>query len=557
MSADSFDAVSLGIMWDRLIGIADEAFQSLVRSSFSTIVRESYDLSWLLFDHEARAVAQGRFSIAPFTGTGPATLAAMLRRFPAETLKPGDVLITNDPWIGTGHVNDVNVVRPIFRGDRLVAFTLSSTHLPDIGGIGHSAVAREVFEEGLWLPICKLFDAGRPNELLFEIIRTNVRVPEQTIGDIMANVSGGEVGGRRILEFLDEYQLDDLTGISRAICNQSEAIARDALREIKQGTYHSKLQVEGLSGPITLACAITIADGDAHIDFTGTDPVVAAGVNVPLCYSAAIARYSMKCIFTPHMPNNEGSVRPVRVSAPANCILNALPPRATSGRHAIGHFVNTLVFNALAEAVPERVYADPGMLNTLNFQGIHPDGTKITSVFFAAGGYGAMSQLDGASTIPAPSNINGQSSEIWEETMGMSVVKRELLPDSGGPGEFRGGLGQRIVLRNDTGHPLTMFPIALRTRFPPRGLQGGGNGALRSCWINGLQIDPYARHVMQAGDCIEVREAGGGGFGDPRQRSSTAVMNDLAEGFITGEAARNVYGVDPATGNRVARGGLR
>ena len=553
MNDDRFDAVSLGIMWDRLIGIADEAFQSLVRSSFSTIVRESYDLSCLLFDHEARAAAQARFSIAPFTGTGPATLAAMLRRFPPQTLKPGDVIVTNDPWIGTGHVNDINVARPLFRNGRLVGFTFSTTHLPDIGGIGHSAVGREVFEEGLWLPICKLFEEGRPNELLLDIIRTNVRVPEQTVGDIMANVSCCEVGGRRLVEFLDEYDLDDLKGISQAICNQSEAITRNALREIKAGTYRSELKVEGPSGPIKLACSVTIADGSAHVDFAGSDPPVPSGVNVPLCYSTAIARYSIKCVSTPHLPNNEGSVRPVRVTAPKDCILNAQPPRATSGRHAIGHFVNILIFNALAEVIPDRVYAEPGMLNTLNFQGIHPDGGKITSVYFAAGGYGAMRGLDGASTIPAPSNINGQSSEVWEETMGMTVVKRELLPDSGGAGRFRGGLGQIIVLRNDTGHPLTMFPIALRTQFPARGLQGGGDGALRRCWINGVEIDPYARHIMQPGDRLEVHEAGGGGFGDPRERDRERMLQDLAEGYITREAARDVYGFDPE-GSRVAAG---
>lgn len=323
----AYDPIALGIQWDRLIAIADEIINALVRTSFSTNVRESYDLSCVVFDRHGRSIAQGAYSVPSFTGTAPATLAHMLSRFPPANLRPGDVIATNDPWMGTGHLFDVNVMQPVFRGDELVGYTMSITHLPDIGGAGFSATAREVFEEGLRLPIIRLARGGQVDETWIELIRTNVRVPEQTIGDLMANVTCTNVGARMLLEFMDEYGIDDLTPLADAILAQSERAIRDELRRIPAGVYANAIDIEGHAEPLRLACRITIADGEAHADFSGSSGAVPAAINVPLCYTRAMTCHAIKCLTTPKIPNNEGSVRPIRATAPEGSILNPLPPR--------------------------------------------------------------------------------------------------------------------------------------------------------------------------------------------------------------------------------------
>jgi len=383
------DAVSLGIYWDRLIAITNEVLSTLVRTSFSTNVRESYDLSCMLFDVKGRLIAQGDYSVPSFTGTAPATMRAMLERFPPDTLKPGDVIATNDPWLGTGHLFDINVMRPVFMDGRLVGFTFSITHLPDIGGLGFSAIAKQVYEEGLRLPICKLVEAGQLNNFLFDVIATNVRVPEQTIGDLHANISCNEVGARLLVDFMREYGIEDLTPLSDAIIASSEGNLRSSILEIPDGSYQHEMKIEGMGAePITLAIKIDIVGEEIHADFTGTSDVIPMGINVPLQYSTAFVVYAIKCLTTPNVPNNVGSVTPITVSGPENCILNARPPHPTGGRHVVGHFVSSLVFGALAQALPERVQAESGMLNLINFQAVHPDGKGISSIYFASGGYG-------------------------------------------------------------------------------------------------------------------------------------------------------------------------
>ena len=316
----SYDTIALGIQWDRLISIADEIINSLVRTSFSTNVRESYDLSCVVFDARARAIAQGAYSVPSFTGTAPATLAAMLERFPPESLRPGDVIATNDPWIGTGHLFDINVMQPVFRSGHIVGYAMSITHLPDIGGAGFSAAAREVYEEGFRIPVTKLCREGRPDELLLELVRANVRVAEQTIGDLLANVSCTTVGGRMLNEFMDEYGLETIEPLADAILEQSERAIRDEIARLPRGTYRNRIDLEGQEGPLTLSCEIKLADGEVHADFTGSSASIPWAINVPLCYTRAMTCYAVKVLTTPRIPNNEGSVRPIHVSAPAGCI---------------------------------------------------------------------------------------------------------------------------------------------------------------------------------------------------------------------------------------------
>ena len=542
MGDRTFDAVSLGIMWDRLVSLVDEIVSTLVRTSFSTIVNESYDLTCVVLDAEANSIAQGTFSVPVFIGSAPITLRHMLKRFPAETLRPGDVLITNDPWLGTGHLYDITMVRPVFRKGRVVAYTLSITHLPDIGGSGFGSSAAEVYHEGIRIPICKFYEEGRRNDLLVEIIRTNVRVPEQVMGDVMANVACNEVGGRELLAFMDEYGLDDLTALSRAIRGQSEAAMRAKIRELGQGTYRNQIQVEGFDGPCDYVVRIDVKDDNVAFDFTGTSGCVRAAVNVPFCYTNAMALHAIKSLLLPNIPNNAGSIAPISVFAPPGCILNAQPPFATGGRHAMGHFVTPLVYGALAQALPDRVQAGSGMMNLITFQGTRRDERPFSTLYFAAGGYGALDGLDGWCTLPHPSNMAAVPVEVWETLTHTTIESKRLVPDSGGPGRWRGGLGQEVVLRNDTGHPIVTLGMGNRTMFPAQGLFCGGDGTLRTHAIDGQQVHAKGRNELAPGQRMRIVEAGGGGFGDPAARARAAVAEDVAQGYVSRQAARDIYG---------------
>ncbi len=538
----SYDPIALGIQWDRLISIVDETINTLVRTSFSTNVRESYDLSCVIFDSRGRSLAQGTYSSPGFTGTAPPTLAHMLDRFPPETLKPGDVIMTNDPWMGTGHLFDVSVVQPAFRGNELVGYILSITHLPDTGGAGFAATAREVYEEGLRFPICKLVNEGKIDEFILSMLRTNVRVPEQTIGDLLANVTCTTVGARMLNEFMDEYDLENIKHLADAIVAFSERAIQDELKMIPDGTYSNEMLIEGYDDPLLLACAVVVSEKRVKIDFAGTAKQVSAAINVPLCYTKAMALYAIKTLTTPKIPNNQGSISPISVDAPVGCILNAQPPFATGGRHIVGHFVVPLIFGALAEALPNRIQAESGMLNLMNVQGTTREGEGVSSIFFASGGFGALKNLDGASCRPSPSNITGTPVEVWENLTGTLIHSKALLTDSGGPGKFRGGLGQRIEIRNDSGHPMTISLLAARTKFPPQGVLGGKPGRVRSVYVNGEIVHSMGRYILKPGDSIVSFEAGGGGYGDPLDRDPQLIQNDIELGYVSNEAAEKEYG---------------
>jgi N-methylhydantoinase B len=541
----SYDAVSLGILWDRLISISNEIERTLVRTSFSTIVRENLDLACVLFDAKGRSLGQGAYSQPSFIGTSAQTIRHMLAKFPPETLKPGDVLITNDIWQGTGHMFDVNVLCPAFRNGKIVGYAISVSHLPDIGGRGFSAQNANMYEEGLRIPITKLIKQGRINDELIDIIRANVRVDEQVIGDIMANVTSTEVGCRRLVEFMDEYGIDDMTPLADAILAQSERAMREQIAALPDGVYRNEMRVEGPEKPVKLACTVTIAGNRLAVDYAGTDPTVPAAINVPLCYTRALTAYSIKSLILPHVPNNEGSVGPIEITAPPGCAVNALPPSATAARHLIGHFLAPLVYGAMAPAVPDRVQAAPAFTNILNLAGTHRSGENFATLYFTAGGLGAMDGLDGLTTTPAPSNMKVLSTEVVEQKTSLRVIERTLIPDSGGAGKYRGGLGARYVLRNDTGGPVTAIGLGRRAEFPALGLQGGGSGTLRSYLINGESVYVRGRYTLKPGDRVEVRDAGGGGFGDPRARDRARLLDDVRQGFVSREAAVSVYGLDP------------
>ena len=554
----SYDPVELGILWDRVCSIADEIVSALVTTSFSTMVRESGDLSCMVFNGDGASLAQGSFSVPSFTGTGPPTMRHMLRRFPPAALEPGDVVITNDPWMGTGHLWDINVMRPVFRKGSLVAFTLSVTHLPDIGGGGYASTGTEVFAEGLRLPIRKLMRRGVMDEELMELILANVRLPEMVQGDILANIACNEVGGRLIAEFMDEQGLDDLGPLSRAIIARTETAMRGRIAAMPDGTYRNRIPVEGIEDPIGLECAVTIRGSSIAYDFAGTTPALPRAINVPLCYTRAFCNYATKVLTIPELPNNEGAANPISLSAPPGCILNAQHPSPTAGRHVIGHFVAPLIFGALAPVLPDEVQADSGMLSQLSVRGETREGRGVSSLFFAAGGFGALRGADGHDATPGPSNMIGSPVEIWEDVTNMTVLHKRLIPDSGGPGEWRGGNGQEISLRNDTGRPMDAAVFSSRTEFAAQGLDGGAPGALRDTLINGERVHAKGRYTLAPGDVVTTREAGGGGHGDPRRRSAEQVLRDVAAGRVTPEGALRDFGVavdlKTDTARRVAPG---
>ena len=541
MTADKLDPVSLSIMWDRLVSITNEIVEALVHTSFSTIVRENYDLACMLFDAEGRILAQGTFCQPVFIGTGPQTVGKMLDKFPVETLEPGDVLFTNDAWIGTGHLWDINVLRPVFHQKVIVGYTLSISHLPDIGGRGLSAENVDIYEDGLQIPICKLFSKGSCNDELVDLIRQNVRVSEQVIGDLMANVTCTEVGEKLLLEFMEEYQLTDLRPLAQKIFSHSEQAMRTQIGEIPDGVYGNEIQVEAFDLPVTLKSTVTISGDRLQIDYTGSSSQLRYGINVPLCYTRAMSCYAVKCLTIPGIPNNEGSVQPVELTVPPHCILNAQPPAATGARLLVGHFVVPLLFGAFSKAIPDRVQADPGMLNVINVTGQRRDQRDFSTMFFSSGGLGGMNGLDGQSATVAPANMKTMPAEIWETMTHLTLVERRLRCDSGGAGKFRGGLGQTLTLRNDTGQPVYVALLGSRTEFPAKGFSGGNDAALRRFIVDGEVVHPKGRYVLRPGAHITVEDSGGGGFGDPSTRSRRMVQSDVAAGFISEAAAREIY----------------
>jgi N-methylhydantoinase B len=540
---NAIDPVDLGIIWDRFVSIADEMVSTLTRTSFSTMVRVSADLSCMVFDSNARLLAQGRTSVPSFTGTGPPTLMQMLERIPPGTLRPGDVIATNDPWIGTGHVYDINVARPVFKDGRIVGYTLSVTHLPDIGGIGYSADGRDVYEEGFTIPVCKIIREGEPDAFIMELIRTNVRAEDQVLGDIFSNVSCTEVGARLFIELMEDYQLDQVDDLAHAIHEQTRDAISKRLARVTAGTYRDRMQVEGYDEPLTFAIAASLSSDGVVFDFDGTSPAVSRGINVPLCYTRAFCNYALKCLTAPEIPNNNGALDLITVNAPRGCVLNAVKPSPTGGRHILGHFVFPLIFGALQQAFPDDVQADSGMLSQLNFHGRLPDGRFISSVWFSSGGYGAFRDRDGRSALPGPSNMIVAPTELWEVENGISVLRKALMPDSGGAGRTRGGAGQEVVLRNDTGATLDLAVFASRSDFPARGFDGAPDATLRRVTLDGQPVHPKQRVRIAPGSLVRIEEAGGAGFGDPRARDPDAIAEDLRRGIVTENGAQRDYGV--------------
>jgi len=528
-----------------LINVVDEAAATLVRTSFSTIVKESNDYACILLDSKGDGLANNTASIPSFIATLPRTMKHFLKVYPQTQWKPGDVIMTNDPWLASGHLPDISMAMPVFYRGKLVAFAGTIAHSPDIGGSIWSADARELFEEGIRIPPLKIYEEGRPNLTLLSMIRANVRVPEMVIGDLNSQMRAQTMCLNRLVEFMEEYGLEDLTALSSVIQGKTEGIMRQAISEVPDGIYEKTVEMDGFDRPIQIRCRITVKGSELEVDYEGTSPQIDRGLNCVMPYTESYTTYPIKCALDPFTPKNEGSYRPITVKAPEGSILNPRFPAPVNARQLIGHFLSAAVYGALVKAIPQRVIADSGSQPTLRilFTGIGLDGEKFSSVLFANGGMGARPDKDGLSCIPFPTNSSCGSIEIQESIMPLLFWKKEMIQNSGGAGKFRGGLGQQILIEVVAREPIRVSLLTDRHNHPAQGFRGGMAGSPTKIILNkGQFIHPKSQTVLKPGDKLNIHYAGGGGFGPPEERDCSLLEEDLKKELISLEVARKVYG---------------
>jgi len=546
---NSIDPIGLEVLWSRLIAVADEAATTLVRTSFSPIVRESNDYSCVVFDAAGNAIAENTIGIPSFNLTVCRTLEHFLRWRPLDAWQPGDVAICNDPWIASGHLPDVTIIAPLFDGRRRIGWAGSVAHMVDIGGTGWSADSRQVYEEGLRIPPMLLLRAGRPNEDLLQMVRANVRLPDEVVGDLMAMVAAGQIAETRLKEIMAEAGLEDLCELSREIRDRAERSMRKAIAAIPDGVYRSALDMDGSpEEPIHLEVAVTVSGEELSVDYDGTSPQIMSALNTVFAYTEAYTCYPLKCVLDPATPRNEGSYRSIRVRAPEGSILNPRFPAAVNARQLVGHVLAGMLFDALSSAIPERIIGESGSAPTLRIvvSGLTEDGRAFNSILFVNGGMGARPDGDGLPTACFPSTVKAGAMEAVEAVSPVRIWHKEFSTDSGGAGRYRGGLGQEVdveVLPAAKAATLSLF--VERTQHPARGVLGGRSGAVARVVINeastGFPLKGRSR--IRAGDRIRVWYPGGGGYGDPRSRDRDAVRADVEGGVVSEHVAAEVYGL--------------
>ena len=510
------DVVSLEILWNRLISIVDEASVRIKRAAFSSIVRESADFACVLLDERGNSVAQSTYTVPSFIGTAPSTIKRMLQVFPAETLSPGDILITNDPWDGTGHLPDVTVVAPIFRQGKLLGFGCAISHLPDIGGRPFSTEANDVFEEGLRIPISKLYRSGTLNRDLFDIILANVRLPDQVRGDLGALSAATQALDQKGNELIVELEIDDFLSVSELLQGICEKSMREAIRKVPDGEYMYTLNSDGFENFATVKVKVTIRDSEVHIDYTGTSRQIDRGVNSVPAYTFAYSAYAVKCMLDPDIPNNQGAFRPIHVFAPEGCFLNPVRPAPVGARNLTGHLIPDSIWGALSDALPERALAETGCpcWNAV-LHGVNEEKENFGLILFFNGGQGASAHGDGMSTISFPTNVSCCPVEIAENIAPILFLQKEFRSGSGGDGLHYGGLGQVIKWKSLSTLPIHVHFLTDKIKNPAKGRNGGKDGAKGHVKKNKIPIpDPRGHIMIERDDIIEMALPGGGGFGN-------------------------------------------
>jgi len=538
MSGSAINKIHMQIMWDRLLAIVEEQAQTLIRTAFSTTVREAGDLSSGVFDTQGRMLAQAITGTPGHVNAMAASVGFFLDKYPVDTLAPGDVLLTNDPWHGTGHLNDFTVVTPVFHNDQPVALFAATSHIADVGGLGFGPDGRQVFEEGINLPIGYLFRAGKANETLLEILRANVRDPIAAEGDLYSLTACNKAGADALLRMLDEFSLDGLDDVGRMIIDSSREAMLAEIRELPKGQWQYSMRIDGYDDAVDIVCTLTIGDDGIDIDFDGTSPVSSFGINVPLTYTQAYASFGARCVVGNDIPNNSGSLEVVRVAAPEGSILNAPRPCAVSARHAIGQMLPDVVLGCLEEPLGGQVPVEGAACLFgpvfLGGRGVVPESDSEPFVInmFYAGGTGARPDKDGLSCTAFPSGVRSTPVEITENAAPLIMWRKEYRPGSGGNGEFRGGLGQVIEFAHANSEAFACSKMFDRVNHPPRGRDGGEAGAPARIYLkSGENLRGMGREVIPAGDAMILETAGGGGRGKPSNREPELIAQDKKNGL--------------------------
>ena len=553
--AAALSPIRLQLVWDRLVSVVEEQAQALVRTGFSTSTREAGDLSAGVFDTEGRMLAQAVTGTPGHVNSMARSVGHFLDRFPAAEMREGDVFLTNDPWMGTGHLHDFTFVTPAFRGGRPVALFASTSHVVDVGGRGLSADGRQVYEEGIHIPIMRFAAAGKVDRTLVEIVAANVREPVQVVGDLHALAACNDVGARRLAALMDEFALAGLDEAAAHILARSEAATRAAIGRLRPGTWRNRMRIDGLEAPVDLEAALTVSADAIDVDFAGTSGISSFGINVPYCYTEAYAAFGVRCVVAPGAPNNAGSLAPIRVRAPEGCILNAPRPAPVAVRHVTGQMLPDLVFGCLAQALPGAVPAEgtsclwnvyafggPGRVDAAPeaLAGAEP----FTVLSFHSGGTGARPGKDGLSATGFPSGVRSVPVEVTEAISPVVFWRKEYRVDSGGAGRDRGGLGQIMELGSSDDAPFAFSALFDRIDHPPRGRGGGAAGmAGRVALDDGTALAGKGTQTVPAGARVVIEMPGGGGLGDPAERDPRAVAEDCRAGLVSARAARETYRV--------------
>src|SRR5438270_4601321 len=549
--ASGASLIDLQIMWHRLIAVVEEQAQVLMRTAFSPIVRECGDLSAGVFDLKGRMLAQAVTGTPGHVNSMAESVKHFIRYFPVATMKPGDAYLTNDPWMGTGHLNDFVITTPCFRNGKPVALFSSTSPLMDIGGIGFGPDATDVFMEGLYIPMLKLIDQGTVNETLMAMIRANTRLPIDTEGDTYSLAACNDVGAKRLAEMMDEFAIDNLDGLAEHICARSTEAVMAEIAKLPRGTWRNDMTVDGYDSAVTLAAALTVSDTGIHVDFTGTSPQSRYGINVPLAYTTAYTVFGLGCVVASHIPNSAGSLGPLTVSAPVGCILNAPKPAPVCSRHVIGQMLPDVVFGCLRQIIQDRVPTEGTYcLWNRDVRGETHAGTGGNYGFSMAvtsnGGTGARFAKDGLSATAYPSGVRGTPVEIAESQTPLIFWKKELRPGSGGLGRTQGGHGQIIEIGSGVDRPWDILAAFDRIDHPARGRDGGENGAAGYIGLkSGLKMRGKGFQEVPPGDRLVVHTPGGGGIGAPDERAAERVARDLADELVTPGTARDLYGYTP------------
>jgi N-methylhydantoinase B len=547
MSQRGIDPITLEIWWSRLVAIADEGAVTLVRTSFSTIIRESNDYSTVLLNTAGETIAECRAGVPGFAAIMGVIARNVLDKFPLAGWRDGDCVITNHPWLATGHLPDVAMVAPIFHRGMLVGFSGTVAHVPDIGGSPHMGLT-ELMSEGLLIPPIRMCCGGKRNDDLLDLFFSNVRLADQVRGDLEAQLAAHAVCRRGAIEFLHDTGQDDFEALSAAVHEKAELVMRHAISAIPDGVYTSSILADGVEGqPTCIKCAITV-DGDAIVvDYTGSSPQVQHAVNCTLNYTTAYTVYPIKILLDPFTRRNEGSYKPISVSAPKGSILNPIFPAPVLARHLTGHLLSCAVYQALASALPEKIIADSGGSPALRvqFSGRTSQSQPFALLLFASAGMGATSHSDGLSTTAFPSNTGGASVEVLESEAPLLFAKKEYRADSGGAGRHRGGLGQDIEVQNISSSAIKTVLVGDREQHPAMGVMGGKAGAVaRVAFDHGPRPSLKSVTPLPPGAKVTLSFAGGGGYGPPEERDYAAIASDLAEGYMTYEGAVRDYGAD-------------